>query len=100
MMDSKLQSQKNLVVAYLSNKGLEPPTIFEIIAHLAHSIFIDPYLNAFELKESLYRSNLPVIDLEEYFLHQIKTCLIMEGRKGLEYRLGMGFSYLIDQDKP
>ena len=93
-MDSDLKVKKDRVVRFFLDKGLEPPIIFEIIVYLAHSVFIDPQQNAFEIKETLYNSKLPVVDLEESLLQQIKACLIIEGRKGLEYRLGKGFSYL------
>lgn len=97
-MDYDLQNQKDLVVRYFSAKGLKPPIIFEIITYLAHAVFINPYVNAFEIKEALHNSSLPIVDLEEHLLQQIKMCLIIEGRRGLEFRLGKGFHYLIHQD--
>jgi hypothetical protein len=93
-MDRDLQTKKDLIVRYFLDKGLEPHIIFKIIEYLAHSVFIYPQRSAFEIRETLYNSKLPVVDLEESLLQQIKSCLIIEGRKGLEYRLGKGFSYL------
>jgi hypothetical protein len=90
-MDADLNDRKHFLIQYFTQKGLDACSIYKMIQHLAHSIFFDPHLSLFEVRESLKRSSWPDIDLEESVFQQIKECLIIEGRKGLEYRLGDGF---------
>ncbi len=93
-MDCDLIELKNLIVRKFVDKGLSPSAIFKIIQYLARSIFIDPTLSLFDIKEALYHSNLPLVDLDDELFQNLKECLIREGRKGLEYRFGKGFSFL------
>jgi hypothetical protein len=97
-MDGNLEKRKDFIVKYFRERGLEPYVIYEIIQYLAHSVFFDPGLSAFEIKEELYKTRLPSVELEEELIQKVKECLIIEGRKGLEYRFGKGFSYLKHQN--
>jgi hypothetical protein len=90
-MDSDLDYRKHLLIQYFTQKGLDACSIYQMIRQLAHAIFFDPNQSLFEVRESLKRSSWPDLDLEETVFQQIKECLILEGRKGLEYRLGDGF---------
>lgn len=93
-MDHDLNIRKEAVVRCFLNKGLAPSIVFELIEYMARSVFIDPELSAFEIKEGLYRTHLPLVDLEDSLLQEVKQCLVLEGRKGIEYRFGKGFNYL------
>jgi hypothetical protein len=99
VMNSDLEKRKEFIVRYFIEKGLKPSIIYKFIQCLAHTIFFSPGISAFEIKEELLKTKLPFVDLEEEILLQVKKCLIIEGRKGLEYRFGKGFSYLSHQDR-
>lgn len=91
LMDSDLDNRKHFLIQYFIQKGFDVCSIYKMIRHMAHSIFFDPNMSLFEVRESLRRSQWPDFDLDEMVFQQIKECLIIEGRKGLEYRLGDGF---------
>lgn len=97
-MNSDLERRKEFIVRYFSEKGLKPSVIYKFIQCLAHTIFFYPGISAFEIKEELLKTKLPLVDLEEEILLKVKKCLIIEGRKGLEYRFGKGFSYLRNEN--
>jgi hypothetical protein len=94
-MDDNLEKHKDFIVKYFMKKGLEPSVIYEIIKYLAHCVFFDPGLTVFEINEELYKTRLPSMVLEEELFQKVKECLVAEGRKGIEYRFGKGFSYLL-----
>ena len=94
VMNSDLEKRKEFIVGYFIGKGLEPSNIYKFIQCLAHTIFFYPGISTFEIKEELHKTKLPFVDLEEEILIEVKKCLVIEGRKGLEYRFGKGFCYL------
>ena len=98
VMNSELEKRKEFIVRYFTEKGLRPSTIYKFIQCLAHTIFFYPGISVFEIKEELHKIKLPSVDLEEEFLLQVKKCLIVEGRRGIEFRFGEGFSYLNHQE--
>ena len=92
-----IESNINHLIKYFLEQGHDPKCVYKMIQHMAHSLFFVPEVTLFEVKERLKQSVCSEVDLNEDVFQQLKTCLIIEGRKGLEFRLGQGFKKVLDE---
>ena len=98
VMNIDLEHSKNDLVSYFLEQGLDPLSIYKLIQRMAYSLFFAPDMTLLEINEALKQSACGAVRLHEDVFQQVKACLVMEGRKGIEYRLGEGFKQALNRN--